>query len=175
MPVSHQSPAGEKIALFRSLFAGRDEVYPIRFVSRKTGKAGYSPACGNDWVRGICNKPRTKCGDCAFQKWLPVTDDVIRRHLSGEITIGVYPMLLDETCRFLAVDFDRDGWAEDALAFLETCRMKNLPAVLERSRSGNGGHVWLFFSEAVPASLARRLGTHILTETTARDLNSLAA
>ncbi len=168
MSVSHQSPTGEKIALFRSLFAGREEVYPIRFVSKKTGKAGYSPACGNEWLRGICDKPRTKCGDCAYQKWLPVTDDVIRRHLSGEITIGVYPILLDETCRFLAVDFDGSGWAGDALAFLETCRMKNLPAALERSRSGNGGHVWLFFSEAIPASLARRLGTHILTETTAR-------
>ncbi len=168
MSVSHRSPALEKIALFRSLFAGREEVYPIRFVSKKTGKAGYSPACGNEWMRGICNKPRIKCGECGFQKWLPVTDDVIRRHLSGEITIGVYPMLLDETCRFLAVDFDGDGWADDALAFLETCRMKSLPAALERSRSGNGGHVWMFFNEAVSASLARRLGTHLLTETTVR-------
>jgi superfamily II DNA or RNA helicase/very-short-patch-repair endonuclease len=168
MAVSHQSPAREKIALFRSLFAGREEVYPIRFVSKKTGKAGYSPACGNEWVRGICNKPRTKCCACAYQKWLPVNDDVIHRHLAGEITVGVYPMLLDETCRFLAVDFDGDGWADDALAFLETCRMKGLPAALERSRSGNGGHVWLFFSEAVPASLARRLGTYILTDTTVR-------
>ena len=77
MPVSHQSPVLEKIALFRSLFAGREEVYPIRFVSKKTGKPGYSPVCVNEWVRGICNKPRTKCSDCAFQKWLPVTDDVI--------------------------------------------------------------------------------------------------
>ena len=168
MPVSHQSSTTEKIALFRSLFAGRDGVYPIRFVSKRTGVAGYSPACGNEWARGICDKPRIKCSDCAYQKWLPVTDDVIHRHLSGEITIGVYPMLLDETCHFLAVDFDGDGWAADAMAFLETCRMKNLPAALERSRSGNGGHVWLFFSEAMPASLARRLGTHILTEATTR-------
>jgi superfamily II DNA or RNA helicase/very-short-patch-repair endonuclease len=168
MPVSRQSPTWEKIALFRSLFAGREEVYPTRFVSRKTGEPGYSPACGNDWVKGICGKPRTKCRDCAHQKWLPVTDDVIHRHLSGGITIGVYPMLLDDSCHFLAVDFDGDGWADDALVFFETCRMKGLPAALERSRSGNGGHVWLFFSEAVPASLARRLGTHILTETTSR-------
>ncbi len=168
MSVSNQSSSLEKIALFRSLFAGRSEVYPIRFVSQKTGKAGYSPVCGNEWVRGICEKPRIKCSDCAYQKWLPVTNDAIRRHLSGEITIGVYPMLLDETCHFLAVDFDGDGWVDDALAFLETCRMKCLPATLERSRSGNGGHVWLFFREAVPASLARRLGTHILTETTVR-------
>lgn len=168
MAVSNHSSADEKIALFRSLFAGRAEVYPVRFVSKKTGKAGYSPVCGNEWARGICEKPRIRCSDCAFQKWLPVTDEVIRRHLSGEITIGVYPMLLDETCRFLAVDFDGDGWAADALAFLEICRMKNLPATLERSRSGNGGHVWMFFAEAIPASLARRLGSHILTEATAR-------
>ena len=168
MAVSNHSSADEKIALFRSLFAGRAEVYPVRFVSKKTGKAGYSPVCGNEWARGICEKPRIRCSDCAFQKWMPVTDEVIRRHLSGEITIGVYPMLLDETCRFLAVDFDGDGWSADALAFLEICRMKHLPAALERSRSGNGGHVWMFFAEAIPASLARRLGSHILTEATAR-------
>jgi hypothetical protein len=79
--------------------------------------------------------------------------------------MGVYPMLLDETCFFIAADFDKATWQDDARAFLETCRVMNLPAALERSRSGNGGHVWLFFSEAIPASLARKLGSHILTET----------
>jgi len=95
MPVSHTSPVSQKIALFRSLFRGREEVYPHRFVSKKTGKAGYSPVCGNEWVRGICEKPRIKCHACAHQSWLPVTDEVIRRHLSGDLVMGIYPMLLD--------------------------------------------------------------------------------
>lgn len=166
MSVTHTSPASEKIALFRSLFRGREEVYPKRFVSKKTGRPGYSPVCGNEWVRGICEKPRIKCSDCAHKNWLPVTDDIVRAHLSGDLVMGVYPMLLDETCHFLAVDFDGGSWSDDALAFLQTCVEKEIPAALERSRSGNGGHVWLFFAEAVPATLARKLGALILTATT---------
>jgi hypothetical protein len=171
MPITHQSPPAEKIALFRSLFRGREEVYPARFESVKSGKSGYSPVCGNEWVRGICEKPRIKCGDCRFQKWLPVTDEVVRRHLSGvdekgrAFVAGVYPMLLDERCFFLAVDLDEGDWAADARAFLQTCERLKVPAVLERSRSGKGGHVWVFFAEAIPAALARKLGAHVLTET----------
>ena len=113
----HQlSSSGEKIALFRSLFRGREDVYPRRFESRKTGKSGYAPACANEWVRGICEKPRIKCAECPHRRFLPVTDDVIRWHLSGRDDVGqpfvtgVYPMLLDETCFFLAADFDKSGW-----------------------------------------------------------------
>lgn len=174
MPLNNSSPPVEKIALFRSLFRGREEVYPRRFESAKSGKAGYSPVCGNEWVRGVCEKPRIKCGDCAHQRWLPVTDEVVRWHLSGcddrgrDCVIGVYPMLLDERCFFLAVDFDEGEWAADASAFLATCERLKIPAALERSRSGEGGHVWIFFSEAIPASLARKLGAHILTETMER-------
>ena len=169
--VNQRSPAQAKVALFRSLFRGREDVYPQRFESRKTGRAGYSPACGNEWVRGICEKPRIKCSECPHQHFLPVTDDVIRWHLCGqddkgrEFVMGVYPMLRDETCFFLAADFDKATWQQDAGAFLETCRQMSVPAALERSRSGNGGHVWFFFNEAVPAALARKLGTHILTKT----------
>jgi hypothetical protein len=140
-------------------------------VSRKTGRAGYQSACANEWARGVCEKPRIKCTDCANQCFLSVTDEVIRWHLSGrddrgrEFIMGVYPMLLDETCHFLAVDFDRDTWRQDARAFLDMCRRLALPAALERSRSGNGAHVWLFFEEALPARLARNLGSHLLTET----------
>ena len=173
-PVDRTSSSAAKIALFRSLFRGRDDVYPRRFQSRKTGKSGYAPACANEWVRGICEKPRIKCAECPHRRFLPVTDDVIRWHLSGHdeasqpFVAGVYPMLFDETCHFLAVDFDRANWGEDAGAFLDTCRRLNLHAALERSRSGRGGHVWLFFDEALPATLARRLGSHILTETMER-------
>jgi superfamily II DNA or RNA helicase/very-short-patch-repair endonuclease len=167
----HQlSSSDEKIALFRSLFRGREDVYPRRFESRKTGKSGYAPACANEWVRGICEKPRIKCAECPHRRFLPVTDEVIRWHLSGRddagqpFVAGVYPMLLDETCFFLAVDFDKAGWLDDSSAFMETCRRLGLSSALERSRSGRGGHAWLFFDEAVPAALARKLGSHVLTE-----------
>ncbi|NNM58818.1 MAG: hypothetical protein HKM04_03285 [Legionellales bacterium] len=169
--INNLSAITDKISLFRSLFRGREDVYPRRFENRKTKKSGYAPACGNEWVRGICEKPKIKCLDCQYRRFLPVTDDVIQGHLLGEdnrgndFVIGVYPMLLDETCFFLAVDFDKSSWKKDAGAFLKTCHQMNLPAVLERSRSGNGAHVWLFFTDAIPASLARKLGSHILTET----------
>lgn len=130
--------------------------------------------CANEWVRGICEKPRVKCAECLNRRFLPVTHEVIRWHLSGRddagqpSVAGVYPMLLDETCFFLAVDFDKSGWSEDSTAFVEMCRRMGLSAALERSRSGRGGHVWLFFEEALPAALARKPGTYILTETMER-------
>jgi superfamily II DNA or RNA helicase len=164
------APPSEKIALFRSLFRGRDDVYPRRFESRTTGRSGYAPACAHEWVRGICEKPRIRCADCTVRRFLPVTDDVVRWHLSGRddaglpFVAGVYPLLLDETCQFLAVDFDRAEWRDDALAFARVCRVRSLQAAIERSRSGQGAHVWMFFEEALPAALARRLGAHLLTE-----------
>ncbi len=170
-PVNQHAPADAKIRLFRSLFRGRDDVYPRRFESRKTGKSGYAPACLNEWVRGICEKPRVKCAECHHRRFLPVTNDVIRWHLSGEdehrqpFVAGVYPLLLDESCHFLAADFDKANWQDDAAAFLRACRRLDLDAALERSRSGCGGHVWIFFEHAIPGSLARRLGSHLLTET----------
>ena len=172
--IHHRSDPEDKVALFRSLFRGRDDVYPRRFESRKTGKSGYAPACANEWVKGVCEKPRIKCAECPHRRFLPVTDEVIRYHLSGQdgngwdFTIGVYPMLLDETCFFVVADFDKATWQEDAAAFIETCRAMNLPAALERSRSGNGGHAWFFFREAIPAALARKLASHVLTETMER-------
>ena len=165
--INHRSSSSDKIALFRSFFRGREDVYPRRFETRKAKKSGYVPACNNEWVQGICEKPKIKCLDCAYQRFLSVTDQVINWHLSGvddrgrDFVMGVYPMLLDETCFFLVADFDKSG----AVAYLKTCRQLNLPAALERSRSGNGGHVWLFFAEAISASLARKLAAFILTET----------
>jgi hypothetical protein len=168
--VHRHSPPEAKIALFRSLFRGRDDVYARRFESKKTGKVGYQPACSNEWDRVLCDKRRVKCPVCQNRRFLPLTDEVIRRHLSGrdetgkDFVVGVYPMLQDETCLFLAVDFDKKSWSEDAGAYLETCRQLGLTACLERSRSGHGGHIWLFFQEPIPAALARKLGSHILTE-----------
>lgn len=171
--VDLSSPVEAKIALFRSLFRGRQDVYARRFESLKTGKSGYAPACANEWVRGICRKPQIKCADCTHRKFLPMTDEVIFGHLSGHepgdplrrpFVAGVYPLLEDETCFFLAIDFDKSGWQEDASAFVRACRRLDVPAALERSRSGQGGHVWIFFEEVVSAALARRLGSLLLTE-----------
>ncbi len=172
--VNERSQPNEKISLFRSLFRGRTDVYPRRFESRRTGKTGYSPVCGNEWASGICEKPRVKCANCQHRSFLPVTDDVIRRHLVGvdergnDFVAGVYPMLLDETCFFLAMDLDKANWQDDAIAVLETCRRLDVPASLERSRSGNGGHIWVFFEVAIPASIARRLVSYALTVTMER-------
>lgn len=156
----------EKIAIFRKLFQGRQDVYPKRWDNQKTGRSGYSPACANEWFRGLCGKPKVKCGECPNQAFLPVTDELIRQHLTGqEAVVGVYPLLPDEQCWFLAVDFDKEAWREDTAAFLQTCHSKDVPAYVERSRSGNGGHVWVFFTDPVDASKARKLGSHLLTET----------
>jgi len=172
--VTHHSSSEAKIPLFRSLFRGRDDVYPRRFESRRTGRSGYQPACANEWVRGLYEKPRVKCAECPNRRFLAVTDEAIRWHLSGrddsgrDFVMGVYPMLQDETCFFLAADFDKAHWHEDVVEFLKTCDRMNLPGTLERSRSGKGGHVWLFFEQAIPATLARQLGSHLLTETMER-------
>jgi len=172
--IDRRSPVAAKIGLFRSLFRGREDVYARRFENRRTGRHGYAPACANEWIRGVCEKPRVKCADCVSRRFLPLTDDVISGHLSGAdgggdpLVAGVYPLLPDETCWFLAIDFDKSGWREDAAACLDTCRRLGLPAALERSRSGQGAHLWLFFDEAVPAALGRRLGSHVLTETMER-------
>lgn len=159
--VTDQSSEDAKIALFRSLFRGREDVYAKRFENLKTGKKGYWPVRRNEW-------------DSGDREFLPVTDEVVKSHLRGEdpqdrfrrdFTIGVYPMLLDETCHFLAADFDKVTWQADVGAFLETCKLFDIPAALERSRSGNGGHTWIFFSEPIPATLARKMGTFLLTQT----------
>ena len=173
IPLTTSLTNSGKIAQFRSFFAGRADVFPRRWENSKTGKAGYAPVCHNEWVRGVCEKPRIKCGDCLHQAFVVVTDDVVRCHLLGRdignsarsesFVAGVYPLLPDETCWFLAADFDKEFWQRDALAFLTTCRESAVPACLERSRSGNGGHVWLFFAEPVPASEARNLGSHLIT------------
>ena len=170
-PVTNMSTSGEKVELFRNLFAGRPDVFPMRWENRKTGRAGYSPACFNEWVKGICGKPTVKCGDCKHQRFIPPDASVIERHLRGgeglsaDFVAGVYPLLRDDTCWFLAADFDKASWAEDACALLATCRTKGVPAALERSRSGNGGHVWIFFAEPVSARAARQLGSALITET----------
>ena len=157
-----------KVKIFRRLFRGREDVFPLRWESQQCGKVGYSPACGNEWRRGVCEKPRVKCSDCQHSLYVPVTDHVITRHLKGEITVGIYPLLQDDRCFFLAIDFDDDDWREDARAVLQTCLLHSLPAALEISRSGNGAHIWLFFANPTLARDARRLGSGLISATCAR-------
>lgn len=158
----------EKVALFRRLFRGRTDIYPIRWESKTTGKAGYQPACANEWRAGICEKPRIKCSDCGNRLLIPLSDAVIYKHLSGEQTVGVYPLLEDDTCYFLAVDFDGPEWREDARGFAQSCAELSVPVALEISRSGQGSHAWVFFAGKVSARDARRLGTSILSHCCAR-------
>lgn len=154
------STAEEKIAHFRRLFRGRDDVYAIRWKG-KDGKTGYSPASLKNWdKRDAQGRPE--------RTFLPLTNEAVQNHLTGREIIGVYPLLPDETCWFLAADFDKEGWQEDALAFVRTCETSGIPVALERSRSGKGGDVWIFFRDKIPATIARKLGTALLTRTMER-------
>jgi superfamily II DNA or RNA helicase len=160
--------ATEKVRLFRALFRGREDIFPTRFTSKKTGKAGYAPACANKFVRGVCDLPKVKCSECPNQAFTLVDDRMILDHLRGRHVMGVYPLLDDETCWFLAIDFDKSSWQDDVGAFSETCRAMDVPVAVERSRSGNGAHAWFFFEAPVTASVARKMGCYLLTETMSR-------
>jgi len=167
-PETSRLSTAEKVALFRRLFRGRTDVYPIRWEGKTSGKSGYAPACANEWRAGVCEKPRIKCGDCGNRLLIPLTDAVIYDHLTGEHTVGVYPLLEDDTCYFLAADFDEADWRDDSRAFMQSCEELGVPAALEVSRSGQGAHAWVFFSSRVSARDARRLGTAIISHTCAR-------
>ncbi len=166
--VTNRSDSISKISLFMSLFRGRTDVYAKRWENKKTGVSGYSPVCLNLWREGVCGKPKTACSQCASKSYAPLDESVVEAHLTGNIVAGAYPMLPDETCRFLAMDFDDAEWQEDISALREVCRESNIPAVVERSRSGEGGHVWFFFEEQLPAALARKFGTALLTAAMSR-------
>lgn len=162
--ISNRSLPEEKITLFKSLFKGRRDVFAFRWES-KDGRSGYTPACDLEWQKPICQKPLIKCSECQHRQLSPLTNQVLFKHLSGENTVGLYPLLHDETCFFLAFDFDKQNWQQDILAFVNECKAINLPVYIERSRSGNGAHVWIFFSEKISAALARKLGMLLLTKT----------
>ena len=150
--VDRRSSPREKIGLFRSLFAGRGDVYALRWQNDRSQKSGWSPAVVGGWAN-------SKRPDREYE---PLTDAVIERHLAGDVSAGLYPLLTNDRCRLLACDFDGGSWALDVLAYLDACRQSGLPAVLERSRSGDGGHVWVFFSGPVRAADARKVGAAML-------------
>jgi len=169
LPKQQASPGTpqEKVALFLSLFGTRRSVYPKYWENPKTGKKGYSPACDNEWRPGICRKPQVKCAECPHQRFPSLEGRAIEAHLRGQHTLGVYAIREDNTCLFLAADFDGDGWQENVTAYCDAALRCGLTVAVERSRSGNGGHAWIFFREPLPAPMARQLGTLLLARASA--------
>lgn len=156
-------PAARKVELFRSLFRGRDDVFAARWENTAKQQSGYAPRCANEWQRGICEKPRVRCGACPNQAFLPAGEQAVLSHLQGRQVMGVYPLLADETCWLLAIDLDGDTWPQDVRALRQASEELGLSPAVERSRSGAGAHAWFFFASPVPAALARALGELLLT------------
>ena len=168
----------ERIRLFQSLFKGREDVFARRWFSKTTGKSGYQPVCINEWKQGLCDKKKYRCAMCPNRSFAPLTTQDMYRHLEGKDeyccdVVGLYAIMQDNNCAFLCADFDdkncKYGYKEDVLAYVGVCREWLIPYAIERSRSGNGAHVWIFFEAPLPASKARRLGNAILTEAMTRN------
>lgn len=168
----------DKVALFRSLFRGREDVFARRWYSPKTDKSGYQPVCTREWNREYCDKKKYKCAECPNREFQTLGYPDVYAHLEGKDqngrdVIGIYAILPDNTCFFLCCDFDdkscEHGYQDDVRAYISVCRDWSIPAYVERSRSGNGAHVWILFDEPIKAQLARRLGNAILTESMERE------
>lgn len=167
--INNMSEPNEKIKLFMSLFKGRADVLAKRWVSQKTGKAGYSPYCLNEWKQGLCRKPKGNCNGCPIKDYAQLDEKIIDMHLRGldnkgnAFVAGIYPLCLEETCWFLAIDFDKGEWQKEITVLREVCSEFNIPLAIERSRSGNGAHAWFFFESAISAMQARKLGSALIT------------
>ena len=172
--VHMKSTPEEKIRLFRSLFRGREDVFARRWYSVQKEKGGYAPVCANEWKCGVCIKPKGKCSKCENRVLVPLDDTTIYKHLSGkdangQDVIGLYPILADDTCYFLAIDFDDGAWQENVSAVRCVCSEWGIPCGVERSRSGEGAHLWVFFEDAIPCATARKLGSALLTAAMERE------
>jgi len=166
--IDQYSSSDQKIRLFLSLFRGRPDVYAKYWENKNKGKAGYSPVCANEWIKGVCQKPKVSCSNCRNQNFYSFDKQAAEAHLTGRIIAGVYPLLPDDTCYFLAIDLDQRSWQEDVVQIRQVCKENGIPFAVERSRSGNGAHVWFFFDDAIPAVLARKLGSSLITEVMTR-------
>ena len=181
--IQHVEITDELANRFFSRFWGRQDVYSKRYVKKGTGEAGYYPQCKHFWSEKCPRKmgKKIKCRDCSSQSWKKLDIAVLKKHLEGKAAdasdvIGIYPLLPDDTCRFLVFDFDNhekdadkeetrdtnEKWKEEVEALREICRQNRIDALTERSRSGRGAHVWIFFQSAVDASLARKFGFALL-------------
>jgi hypothetical protein len=160
-PVSDSLSPEQKIAIFRNLFRGRSDIFANRWQNQR-GRSGYSVACNNEWIQGICNKPRIKCHECNHRQFSELDDQVTYRHLAGQQVVGLYPLLLDNTCYFLAADFDKGNRQDEVKAMSRACTEYGVPHAVEISRSGNGAHLWIFSEEKIPANEARLLGFGLL-------------
>lgn len=160
--IHKHSPPEEKIAVFLSLFKGQPDVYAKRW-QNQAGKSGYSPVCLNEWEREVCGKPKIKCSVCPHQNFPPFDAHAVDLHLRGRNVLGIFPLLSDNTCYFLAIDFDGEAWQADVSTLRKVCSDNAIPLAIERSRSGNGAHAWFFFAEPIDAALARNFGTALLT------------
>ncbi|MBD3822775.1 MAG: DNA helicase, partial [Thiotrichales bacterium] len=151
----------QKVALFRQRFRGREDIFANRWQNQQ-GRSGYSVACDNEWVSGLCNKPRIKCQDCSHRKFSELNEHIIYRHLAGHQVVGLYPLLKDNSCYLLAADFDKGCWQEEVKAMSKACQAFDIPHAIEISRSGNGAHLWIFFETNILANQARALGFTLL-------------
>jgi superfamily II DNA or RNA helicase len=161
-------PAASKLRLFRDLFRGREDVFAVRWENRSRGRSGYSPWCANEWQSGVCGKPKVRCGECTNQAFVALDERQLLAHLQGRQVVGLYPLLSDDRCWLLAIDLDGRSWRDDVQALAKTCHSLGLHPAIERSRSGDGAHIWFFFTDPIPAGDARRLGFTILTATMAQ-------
>ncbi len=154
-PVDMESSPQEKVRFYLDLFACRSDTYALRWEDTRDGRSGWSPAIRGRWRKGMATSDAS---------YLPLTGDVVDRHLRGAHHIGLYPLSDEDTCWWIAADFDGEAAMLDALAYLKAARAVNIPAALEVSQSGRGAHVWIFFSQPTPAVSARRIATGLLTE-----------
>ena len=169
--IKSQLSLEQRVEIYMSYFRGRDDVYPYLSINKNNPNIKYYiPACVNEWKVGVCNKTMGKpCKTCQYKELKPINYDVIKNHIYNNKTIGIYPLLEDETCYFLAFDFDdkkdENHIKDDVLAFAKVCDENNVPIAIEKSRSGKGIHCWLFFNEKIKAVTARKLGSLLLSKT----------
>lgn len=161
-------PNYNKVSIFKSLFVGRGDVVAKQYKYKNEDKVGYTPYCRNDWKYGVCPKKKGRsnglCKSCKAKSFVAYSDAIIKKHLKGEIILGIYPMLNEDRAKFLVIDFDKENWQNEVLIITRLCTELEVPYALERSRSGNGAHLWFFFEETHKAYDVRQFGFSILNQ-----------